>query len=88
MDTTRKKFGQASETKDQVAATVTSVNAPSSARRLVSGVEIQVHGRPLAKQKTVSPTFIYIFLVQKGESIVYSGLCVGVDKPENWRNVA
>jgi hypothetical protein len=60
VDTTRKQFGQASETTDQVAATATSVNAPSSARRLMSGVEIQAHRIPLAKQKTVSLTFIYI----------------------------
>jgi len=67
MDTTRKQFGQATETTDQVAATATSVNAPSSARRLMSGVEIQAHGRALAKQRTVSPTFICIFFSTKGE---------------------
>ena len=65
---------------DQFPTTATSVNALSSARRLMSGVEIQVHGRPLAKQKTLSPTFIYIFFSTKGgESIVYSGPCVRVD---------
>ena len=62
VDTTRKQFEQASGTTDQVTATATSVNAPASARRLMSGAEIQAHGRPLAKQKTVSPTFTYIFL--------------------------
>ena len=87
MDTNKKQFEQATETTDQVAATATSVNAPSSARRLMSGVEILAHGRSLAKQKTVSPTFIhiyiYIYSYKRGESIVYSGLCVRVDKPEN-----
>jgi hypothetical protein len=69
--TTRKQFGQASETAYQVAATATSIHTPSSARRLMPGVEIQAHGATVSKTKDgFSHVHIYIFLVQKGEALL------------------
>jgi hypothetical protein len=44
----------------------------------MSGVEIQAHGRTLAKQKTLSPTFIYtLFSTKGGEALLIADCVLG-----------